>query len=141
MEPQHMNGNSNVAKFMKNQKNKKKPLVGVVDSDKFKKTPPYFNSFTVTLDKKDNLILKQQPNTKQYIIFVCPKFEPWIWNCAVLANVDPTKGGYINLNALYKATKRAELDSKFKNFLNSVVQKNPSPIKTMRNWLNKIIEN
>ena len=84
--PAHYKGNSKVAKALKDVKNNEILTYGMVDSDKFKNTPPYLKNFTITKEDKSveqGLILKQLPNSNKHLIFICPKFEPWIWQRAV----------------------------------------------------------
>lgn len=140
--PQHCFGNSRVAAQMEKRLNSRDTHIGVVDSDKFKRTPHYLKTFKKEIaTEKSGLILRQKDKTNQYLVFIHPKFEPWIWKCAELAQLKPSRWGFNTIDQLYAVTKHGAFENqRLKNFLNAIVQKNPPPINQLRKWFNTYLE-
>lgn len=142
--PAHYKGNSKVAKALEKIANTQGAVIGIVDSDKFKRNPPYLSKFDLTVVDKiesEGLLLKQISGKEQYLIFVCPRFENWIWKCAIECGVDPSQYNFFNILDLESSSKRNQLreDKELKRFVNAIVLKNPEPIQTFRSWLHKVI--
>ena len=143
--PAHYKGISKVAKALQAVENNEILTYGIVDSDKFKNNPPYFEQFKLIEDKSvdQGLILKQLPNSNKHLIFICPEFEPWIWQRAADCGINPNDSnfGFVSLDVLNKVSKKNEIheQKEFKKFVNAVVQKNPPAIVTLRNWLSKVL--
>jgi len=81
-----------VTKLKKTMKNQlryyHKTVVGVVDYDKGNSLD-FFKDFEICTEP-DNIILKQKPNSNQYIIFLKPKaVERWILDAAESVNLKP----------------------------------------------------
>jgi hypothetical protein len=141
--PGHCKGISKVAKALERIKDNAL-LFGIVDSDRFKNHPPYFKNFTITKEDKqadEGLILKQIPDSKKYLIFVCPEFEPWIWKRAKESGINPSDYTFDSLDNLYQASKRMSVseDVNLKGFVNSVVRSDNAAIATLRNWLKVVL--
>jgi len=142
--PAHYKGNSKVAKALERLENDTILIFGIVDSDKFKNTPPYLANFTITKEDRSGdmgLILKQMPGSQKHLIFVCPKFEPWIWDRAAESGINPSEHGFPSLDELYKVSKRNEIreEVNFKRFVNAVVMSDNPAIQTLRNWLVQVM--
>lgn len=138
--PGHFHGISKVAEALKRIDNDTLFTFGLVDSDKFKNTPTYIDEFTIIKEDRSEdcgLILRQRPNTNKHLVFVCPKFEPWIWKQATVCGIDPKIYGFENLFSFYKVSKNNldHVDPLFKRFVNAVVMKNPPAIAVLKNWL------
>ncbi len=143
--PAHYKGNSKVAKALENITNETLLVIGIVDSDKFENTPPYLENFSQTVEdcsEIENLILKKIPNTKKHLIFVCPKFEPWIWKRAMESSINPVDFGFETLSDLFKSSKSNELreDANFKKFVNAVVRSDNPAILKLKGWLENVFE-
>ena len=84
------NGNSGIAKAMKNQlKFYHKTVIGMTDKDK-KNLPPYFSDFEI-ISSPDNIFFKRKPETNQYLIFLCcPAIENWLLDAAKSVNILPS---------------------------------------------------
>jgi hypothetical protein len=85
----HAEGIHRVAKAMENQQKQfHKILIGLVDNDK-KNTPRYFDDF-IELKSEQNIILKQKPETNQYLLVLCPELEAWVLENARSVHINPT---------------------------------------------------
>lgn len=141
--PAHYKGNSKVAEALKKHNNDNLVVVGVVDSDKFKNTPPYLKEFTeMVFDYSSNfgLILKKKPDSNKYIVFVCPAFEKWIWDRAIEIGINPAEFGFRSINDLLVISKRNEIREipDFKRFVNEVVSSGSQAVETLKQWLLKV---
>jgi len=144
--PRHYHGINNVGiALMKYPRNDF--IIGIIDTDKFKRTDSNIDLFTITIADKlhdEKLIIKRQPGTNKYIIRLAPEFEPWIWELAAKCNIPPGDFGFNTLKKLSAISKDddAAANKNFKKFINAVITANPPPIQTLRYWLNKAtIEN
>ena len=120
-------------------------IIGLIDTDKFKRPDPNIELFTELIDDKladEKLLIKRQPLTNKYIIRIHPEFEPWIWDLAFSCDVDPKDEiyGFDTIEKLYHASKSEDVfdNAKFKKFVNAIITKNPPPIQTLRFWLSKV---
>ncbi|MEO8148598.1 MAG: hypothetical protein ABI723_13215 [Bacteroidia bacterium] len=108
--------------------------IGIIDNDKRK--PSYFDDFK-QIDQSDGLRLLQKPKSKHYLIIIDPAIEKWILDMAAKGNV---KHDY-SFETLKKATKNdnANRDTKLKNFLNSIKQKDIKGVNDYRKWLKQLV--
>ncbi len=120
-------------------------IIGLVDTDKFKRPDPKIEQFTELVEDKlhdQQLLIKRLPETNKYVIRIHPEFEPWIWNLAFQCDIDPKdeQYGFETIEKLNDATKTEEAfeNIKLKKFINAIVQKNPPAIQTLRLWLSKV---
>ena len=139
--PSHYHGINNLGKaLVRYQKNDF--IIGVADTDKFKRKDPNIDKFTVCVVNKlpeENLIVYQLPESNKHIIRIHPEFEPWIWDLAKKTGIDPLRFGFDTYKKFEKAAKDEDLyDNKdLKKFVNAVIQQNPPAIQTLRYWLSK----
>lgn len=94
-------------------------LIGVIDYDK--KTPDYFRAFTV---------LKQKPETRQYLITLNPAVENWLIKCAEqVPDLKPKYEKFTDPKRIQRLTKTQAIQNypEFKNFLNMLWQKQVTP--------------
>ena len=69
-----------------------KRIIGLIDYDKGKSLN-FFQDFELC-DNPDNIILKQKPDSNQYVLFLKPKaVEKWILDAAKSVNISPEKYG------------------------------------------------
>jgi len=139
--PKHFHGINNVGiALMKYPKNDF--IIGIIDTDKFKRKDPNIELFTTTISDKlhdEKLIIKQQPKTNKYIIRLAPEFEPWVWELAKKCNIAPGDFGFDTIKKLKNVAKdeNAAANKNLKKFLNAIIQANPPAIQTLRYWLSK----
>jgi hypothetical protein len=139
----HNKGVSKVSKALKRNGNKQGPIIGLIDSDKFKRIheDPYIPAFSELvcdlINQREKLRLKKLPNKRHYLIFIHPEFEPWIWAQSKLVDVDPSSYGYSNYKEFEDDSKDYGLSEsiRFKTYVNAIVQANPPGIITLRRWL------
>lgn len=138
--PVHYAGIGQVFKKLKNNKHPQS-VVGVVDNDKFVKKHLFVKELQ-QLKNESDLLLMQKPDTNQYVIFICPAFEQWIWKCARIGEINTATWGYQKWQDLKRHSKSTSIDTlhqDYKNFINAIVQKNPTPIAKLKEWLNEIL--
>lgn len=141
--PNHCKGISKVSKALERRKDENVYLIGIVDSDEFKRIndDKYLIRFTEIIhdliDQEESLLLKKIPNKDHYIIFIHKEFEPWVWRQAEIAEIDANTYGFVDLDSLYKESKhyRTSGSIKFKKFVKAVVSANPPGIKFLKQWL------
>ncbi len=143
--PGHRNGKTEVLKALEEFDDDTRFIIGLIDSDKFKRTYNYCDEFTITREDKvtdQGLLIKQHSNSNKYLIFVCPAFEKWILQLAEENGINPSDYGYDSFESLCNASKRNEIreDKDFKKFVNAVIQKNPPAIATLKRWFEKVFE-
>lgn len=119
-------------------------IIGVIDTDKFKRESSYkyIQEFTEIVEDKlkdENLLVVKKPGTNKHIIRIHPVFEKWIWNLAIECGAQPSDYGFDSLKSLTDATKQQKVSEhiELKKFINKIVSLNPPPIQTLRNWLMK----
>jgi hypothetical protein len=125
--------------MIKNYKNKL--AIGIIDRDKPGWVPSYFNDFQV-YKTIGNIEIKKLVDTKHYIVVVAPALESYLLDLASSLDIPIDKYGFKDLNSLKRITKSKKLpkNEKFKSFLNSLSQKNGSPLKQLKLELNKLID-
>lgn len=114
-------------------------VIGIVDNDK--RQPPYFSNFEVQR-QQEGLILKHYPNTRQYLIVLNPAIEQLLIHCTEQLNkINPKYERFTNLDKLKGLTKSQAIqrDKAFKDFLNMLSQKQVTPIITLKNWLQELL--
>ncbi len=135
----HYKGTTNVSQALKKYNNNSHNIIGIVDKDKLKNIPPYFNQFTELYNHEPDfgLILKKMPEEKKFVIFICPAFEAWIWARAMESQINPNEFGFNSIDELRATSKKNEIreDAKFKRFINTVVQSDNLAISKLREWL------
>ena len=139
--PAHYKGINKVGKRLEKHNDTSLFIVGLVDTDKFKREDPYIKLFTQIVEDKIaefGIGVYKLPDTNKHLIRIHPEFEPWIWKCSGSCYVSPSTYGFNSLDDLYRATKKNEIreNLKLKKFINSVVMKNPEEIILIRKWLN-----
>ncbi len=142
--PSHYHGINNVGQALIKY-NKNDFIIGVIDTDKFKRPDPNIELFTVIVEDKlrsEKLLIRKQPETNKHIIRIHPEFEPWIWDLAIECGINPNDEiyGFESIEKLYTASKSVDVfdNQKFRKFVNAVILKNPPPIQTLRLWLTKV---
>ena len=139
----HCSGINNVALAMKKPENANEFIVGVVDTDKFKRIEPYIGKFLMLDDRRQdfNLCVFKHPENNHHAIRLHPAFEKWIWSLAVKCDIDPSSAhfGFQSVDELKSATKTADVYEhvQFKRFVRAVIDKNPPEIQLIKHWLSK----
>jgi len=121
------------------EKNFKNKLgVGFVDKDKNGKSKRENIEYTsiIKSEYSNSLILKQKPKTKNYLI-EHPNLEKWLFNMGNDLGVDMVKYDVQDLltNKVKYKSQSIYKDIKFRNFINALIQKPNSPLKTVKNWI------
>jgi hypothetical protein len=137
--PPHYKGLSKVGKQLIEHKSGH-IVIGVADSDKFKREDPHLKLFTELKEDRleaEGLIVHKLPNSNKYILRIHPEFEPWFWRLAMVAGIDGDQFGFKNRNSFEKAAKGygIERSIEIKKFINAVISANPPAVQTMRKWL------
>ncbi len=142
----HNKGVSNVSRALVRNKDKEGPIIGVIDSDKFKQLnkDKYLLEFSEIIKNligtnfKEDLQLCKHPAKNHYLIYIHPEFEPWLWKQAELSGIRQQE------DSEYKDYKVFENDAKkyglsrsvsLKRFVNKVVNANPPGILMLKKWL------
>lgn len=116
-------------------------VIGLVDTDKFVRNPDYFVNFIVIYNriKEEGLIILKHPNENKYLIRIDPAFEKWIMKLAEEMHI-PLPAEFDTFDKLKKAAKDDSIvdNSKFKKFLNKVINSNHPAVQTITNWLLKV---
>ena len=144
--PMHNKGITKVVNSIANYNNSSKYLIGITDTDRFKrdKDNPNLKKFSeIVADKieAEGLLIIKIPATNKYLIRINPDFEPWLWKLALECNINPSSSeyGFSSYDEFYKASKRYGLkqEPRLKKFVNAVVLNNPPAIVTLKIWLEK----
>ena len=140
--PPHYHGINNVGKALEKY-NSGDIIIGVVDTDKFKRPDPIIEQFTEVVEDclaDHGLLFKKMPGTNKHVVRVHPTFEPWIWEQARLAKIGGGQFGFNSIKQLADAAKTEEVfeNKDFKKFVNAVVGANMPAMLTLRRWLNLI---
>ncbi|MBI3510875.1 MAG: hypothetical protein HY064_09425 [Bacteroidetes bacterium] len=143
--PGHRKGISKVVKALIDYEPSHEFIIGIADTDKFKRDAhnPLLSHFEIFEDRfeTDGLRIFRKPNTQKYLIRLNPAFESWIWKQASICKIKPEEFGFHNLEDLINASKdnAVEENSKLKSFVSEVIKKNSPAIKTLREWLVKVL--
>ncbi len=133
---------SKLERSMKKQLNDfHKIIISIIDYDKGKSLH-FFEDFNFC-DNPDNIILKQKPNSNQYVIFLKPKaVERWILDAAESVNIKPEDYNIPSeLKELIKITKHINIseNQNFKNFIRVIKRKNAEPFIFLKDILNTLL--
>lgn len=115
--------------------------IGLIDDDVRK--PSNFFHYSERLNESDNLILLQKPDSRHFLIVIQPAIESWLFHCASIAEVRAEDFGFNGLESLKRVSKRPALIEKnqtFKNFLNTIYQKQSSGFLTLQSWIEDLFE-
>lgn len=136
--PQHKDNNASVIATM-NKQFKNGLVLGIIDDDKTK--PAGFDQFEVHRSEEGIVWLKK-PDSRHNLIVISPAIEGFLLTNAETAGVNPEDYGFRNLNALKRVTKNANAsrDSNLKDFINTLVQKNPASFSTLWGWVEEIFK-
>jgi len=142
--PAHYKGITKVAEALERISNNSTFVIGIVDSDKFKKTPSYLTKFTEEVENVSNelgLIFKKMDNTNKHLVYVCPEFETWIWNRAIKSSINAADFGFNSLDDFYKVSKGNEIreNVNFKKFINAIVRSDDAAIEKLKSWLSQVV--
>jgi hypothetical protein len=141
--PGHRKGISNVVKDLIDDNRNHEFIIGIADTDKFKRENPNLKQFEIIDNKlvEEGLLILKKPGTEKHLIRIDPEFELWIWKIAGQCEINTAEFGFNSLNDLYQASKNKDVDQdqNMKAFINKVIQKNPPAIKTLREWLVKVL--
>ncbi len=114
--------------------------IGFIDRDKARKGDAENTKFKIIKsDFKDTLLLKQKPNTQNYLI-EHPNIENWLDSMAYDLEIDTNQHGVDDLKTNKNRYKKNSIskDEKFKNFINALNQKHNSPLKTVTKWIEEL---
>lgn len=131
--PRHEQGISKVIGILEEKRNVNKKLIGVVDKDKQKHS--HFSDFKV-VKETTHLILKKHKERKHYLIVICPAIEVWLLDCAKMVEA---RHDFDSLESLKRLAKRTIVDSKVKNFINTLKQKQAPPMVQINTWIEDIL--
>jgi hypothetical protein len=81
----HQRGIAKVASIMEKSGSKYYRIVGIIDDDK--RLPRYFNMF-LEINRIGNVILRQKPNSEEYLIVIQPELERFLMNCSKKLNIN-----------------------------------------------------
>ena len=143
--PGHRKGISKVAKDLIKFDRDDLFVVGLADTDKFKRDNenPNLQHFEIIENRliEEGLLILKKPGTEKHLIRIDPEFEPWIWERASECEINPGDFGFSNLADLYAGSKSNEVDENqnMKQFIKNVIKKNPPAIKTLREWLVRVL--
>ncbi len=143
----HCKGISKVINELESRKNQNSYLIGIVDSDKFKRKEDlkYLKLFSESVcdlvNNNEGITIHKIPNKEHYIIYIHTEFEVWAWKQALLAGLNTNEFGFADIKEFYKESKhfRTNESAKFKRFVNAIVIENPPGVKLLKEWL--IVEN
>lgn len=118
-------------------------VIGIVDRDKFKRDTGPINKFSELVQDRteaEGLLILKKPNTNKYVIRLCPAFEKWIWKVAEQNHINHNDYGFMNIDDLIQAAKSHDVHDhpELIRFVKKVIRHDPSPIKTLRSWLEKV---
>ncbi|MFZ4796691.1 MAG: hypothetical protein ACOYMA_04305 [Bacteroidia bacterium] len=138
--PNHIKGIGQVINVLdKNFKNKLG--IGFVDKDKNGKSKRENTEYILIIKyaHSNSLILKQKPNTKNYLI-EHPNIENWLDKMADEFGIDKAKYGVSDLRTNHTRYKKQDIlkNEGFKNFVNALSQKQNSPLQTVKNWIEEL---
>ena len=133
----HQHGCGDVANQLKTTL-KDKTALGIIDEDKNKgPAAKYFSEFNIIAEQNE-LILKKHNQRKQYLIMICPDIEKWLFNNAVVVNLDPTTFNLPEkLSGLKIITKTQNIDRNigFYRFIKEMIRKDAPGIVTLKKWI------
>ena len=135
----HESGLNEVARAMKNVKDKEFLLVGLVDKDKIQ--PKYFDDFQ-EISSNHGVIFKQKPQTEHYLIILAPAFEKFLLQNITSIGLDLSNYGFPNdLKSLTKLTKKAAIkdDENFQKLLQDLKKSNAIGFIEIENILQKFL--
>ena len=115
-----------------------KPAIGIIDNDK-KSIPSDFNKFT-EIERKHNLILKRESNSRHFLIVINPALEDWIES---VGNSLGIKRPYPKNRKEYRKVMKSFMVDKnpqITSYFNSIKQKNPPALRTMKKWIDDILK-
>lgn len=106
--------------------------IGVVDDDKRK--PPEFTDFQL---EDEESCIRLYGFEKSRLIVISPAIEGFLLNCAEEAKIDPSKYKIRNRKRLQQMCKsiNAAQNQDLLSFINTLKQKNPPPIATLKSWI------
>jgi hypothetical protein len=117
--------------------------VGFVDLNETNSQPSRLQKFQ-DVREQDDLIWKQGSESKHILIVVRPRLEDWIYKAAHSVGINPAQSPYHlpksakDLHDNITAKRNVRDNERVMNFLKDVVEKNPSPIQTLRTWITEI---
>ena len=117
----------------------KRTAVGFVDNDK--RQPLYFKEFK-QFKKVGNAILLKHPKKNHYLIVVNPDMDNFIFRLCKDLNINPADYDLPkNLNAFVSFTKKESIKNnpKFRNLLNTILQKKHPEVVAILTWLREIL--
>jgi hypothetical protein len=134
----HQSGVNNVLKIIKEKYSNKKSI-GFIDKDKRNGDREYKLYLTIKSEFNGSLLLKQKPNSQNYLI-EHPNMEMWLNSMADSLNVDKSKFGVNDLLTNKDKYKKQSIlkDVHFRNFINALSQKPKSPLQTVKNWIDEL---
>ncbi len=117
--------------------------IGFVDLNETNSQPSRLQKFQ-DVREKDNLIWKQEMESKHILIVVRPRLEDWIYSVAYSAGMNPAQPPYHlpksakDLHDNITAKRSIKDNKRVMNFLKDVIERNPAPIQTLRMWIAEI---
>ncbi len=118
-------------------------IIGLVDTDKFKRDTEYIKRFVLIEDriKEEGLLIVRLPDTNKHLIRLHPAFEKWAWATAKSCDVVAANYGFDTYQKFQKAAKKLDVakNKNIEDFLLDIIDKNPPAIQTLRLWLHKAI--
>jgi len=118
-----------------------KLAIGVIDNDK--KKPEYFKEFKIQDHKQElHFSIHKHPKRKHYFIIIDKAHEDFVLKSANEANLTQEKyAKFFNMNYIKSISKNIYVSKnvEYKNFLIAIIQKNPPPIKELRQFITELL--
>jgi hypothetical protein len=130
--PNHASSISEVSKTLEGKIN----AIGFIDDDKRK--PPFLLEFNQTIAQINKVRLLKHANKNLYLVAVKPAMDKFIFDLCKDLEIDLKNYGLPSeLKAFISCTKKESIrrDTKFKNLLNTLLQKQPEEIVQIKSWI------
>lgn len=138
----HQHGCGNVSRILQT-KLKDSIALGIIDEDKNKTSPKYFDEF-YTVERQNSLLLKKHGKNKHFLIIVCPEIENWLLMEAQSVGIRPESERFglpSNMQGFIKVSKLSDIykNDGFKVFIRDLLKAEAPGISTMKKWIDQFI--
>jgi hypothetical protein len=108
--------------------------IAIIDDDK--NGPSYFNKECVLVEKKNGVTLLKHKNEDHYVLKITPALEDFIDGAAADCEMELFEKDRKKFRDIVK-DRKLHSNQKFVRYLNSIIQKNPPQIKTLKEFIDK----
>jgi len=119
-------------------------VIGVVDNDKNKPKPKYFDNFFLCKTKSDTFWKSFISNgCKHHLLIINPAMEKWLLNAASKVGVNPENFNLpVDLKQFCSLTKTLSIrtNTDFQNFLDAIFDANAEPLITLQSWIKELVK-